>query len=1066
GAKVRGAEIKDAHVVLPKGLPSGTSLTFEQDIKQSTSIFAPSGAFRTVPGLATARAELVIRSVKGPLGVWADPAGAPTWSEGGSPQAILVWNDVPTDAQAEAVWSTGTTWQRAGDALNAQVDATLTTRLGRSLGEGLKTATPASLAERVYAGVSLVEPTGPGWESRPAAEVIAGGSGTPAERGAVLISALRAAGYQAYPGLYRPSRLPGTVPTSLPAPSQLSRPVVAVSMDEGTMWIDPAASAVVPPTLPFDLTGATAWVAGDLPRRLQSSGATEGSVPISGQISLESGGGESFVLNLSATGTADEWLRSQLVGMSDAERATLMSDLIRPGRPELDRLTVTVTGEEDRSKDLRVTVRGHTKPRLKELSPGLITESVPAVLATGLATWLPEKIAVREELALTPPPGHALFAVLTPPVPSHPGAVVTAKVRREADKILLVADVERPIQYDSPEAASRALRSLNSARRTGPTVIYSSEVSARAAKGLKAADLDPADRITLEAMMWWRVAKYGKARKLLARYVDIVGLDELNTSLGAYNAPYDLRRTLVDVPRNSRDKLASLPILVESGREHDAWMRAVEVSDSKSPDHQVSSRLWMLKLQPTEPPDPTKDPQGALLWQEPEQLIRDADRIAKASRDGAPDPKVLAVQAARAAAQGDSEAATELLRKATAQSNDPELWIAFATASAAAGAPMDDVQARLDRAVSQRPSDGVLLAQVAATFAATGHRVDALNRSLGAARVSGGDADVWAGVVQRALEAGELGTALFAARRASDLALSNKAHASVLTRVATLAGDPEQANLGWTRGGDPLEVSWPPVIEELTALVEPPHLLAVLRHHDAAVVSDPGLLSLRAQLELQGGDRARAVRDGALLSQRHGLARGRVVAFGAGLGSTWTSSDDTTLDTLARLDPSARATRLELRALFGGSVSADVRAMDDDPRAKLWKMALKDPAGLAAKDPTWKSPPVTWGSPPQGYRVNSVLGTVEGVEAWSAPDSRRTVVRHGAEGPIPPPLSVLYTPRNPPVRSLPDEGRILVLDDGSFPVYAAARREQQSWVVGLGLSPEEAERALAAAPPL
>lgn len=1066
GAKARGAEISGGRVVLPPGLPPGTSLTFEANIDERSAVFAPSGAFRTAPGLPTSRAELVIKSVRGPLAVWADPGGAPTWSRGASPQAIVVWRDLPADAVGEAVWSTGTDWLAAGRRLDRLVEPLLTTNLGRELGGDLSTATPAILAERVFAEIALDPAPTDGWSGRAAPAVIASRRGSAAERGLVLISALRKAGFEARPGLYRPSALRGTVPTSLPAPSLLSRPVIAVTRDAGVEWIDPSATFVVPPTLPVDLTGAAAWVSGDLPRRIESTGTTEGAVPISGEIKLEAGGGQSFVLNLSASGTADEWLRTALVAMSDAERDERFRAIAATGRPELDRLTVTVTGEQDRSKPLRVTIRGHVGPRGEALSAGVLRHQVPALLAPGLAAWLPPQIAVHEEVAITPPPGARLFTVAHNTIPSDPGAVVTARTRREAERLVLVSDVERPHRHLAPAAANRAAATLERATRSGPHIYYIAAATPATARGLRSANLEAADRVSLEALLWWRQSKYAKARKLLDKYLGPVTLAELDAALERHQAPYELRRALVDLPRNDADKLASLPILLAAERRKDAWLRAVEISESRDPNIQVESRLWMLQLQPETHPGGAEDPQGALLWREPAALVSEAARIHKAANGGAVGPEILAAQARLAMKADDATTASSLLAKATAQSTEPALLVAYAHASAAAGAPMDDVQALLDRAVAQAPSDGALLAEVADTFAATGHRVDALGRALGAARVSGGEAAVWSGVVERALDAGELATALFAARKASDLALSNTEYASVLTRVATLAGDPTQANLGWTRGGTPLEVSWPPAMQELTALVEPPHLLAVLRHHDAAVIQDPGLLSLRAQLELAAGSRPRAVRDGVLLTQRHGMARGRVVAFGAALGDTWGSGEQRVLDELVRLDPAARATRLELRALFGGSIGPDAKAMDDDPRAQLWAMALGNPAELAARDASWTNPPVTWGSPPAGYLKNAVLGTVEGVEAWSAPDSRRTVLRHGGADPVPPPLSVLYTPRNPPLRSLPDKGLILVLDDGSFPVYLAARREQQSWVVGLGLTPEEAARALKAAPPL
>jgi len=1072
GASARGARIVDGHLDLPDGLSPGTVLSFQADLRQPRTPFAPSGVFRTVPGLPVARAELVVRYSRAPLSVWTDPTAQAEWNPGGRQEARVVWTDIDPDQVAEAIWTASPGWEQASQALERTVEPMLTDKLGRVLGQNLGEISPARAAERVFQEIALVRGPDTGWTGRPARFVIEGGSGTRAERGAVLISVLRAAGYDARPGLYRPSTLEGTVPTSIAATSLLQRPVVAVLRGNRIEWIDPGADHVLPPDLPVELTGAVAWRTGDLPRRLEASGASEGSVPLSGEVRLERDGGESFILNLTATGTAEEWLEERLRGLDDAARADLFRPIVAAGRPETDRLSVGVTGLGDGDQPLRVTVRGHATGRLSQVSRGVVRDRVPSVLAPGLAAWMPPRITVHEEIAITPPPGLRLLTTVDVRPPTHPGAVVSSTLRREADKMVMTTDVERPRRHLPPTDAARAAQTLRQASQSGPELLYVEGPTARTARAAGTANLDAAERTTLQAMLWWRLARYRKARKLLERMMEPVGLAELDAALVRYDAPYELRRTLADLPSSDRDRLASVPILLEQGREADAWARAAQVSTSRQHDLRVQSRLYMLDLQPDARPDPATDPEAAARWREPDELLAEADASGRQLGEGKPDPRVLARKARHAMENDHPEEAVALLQVAVERTDDPTIAVALAAASAAAGAPLDEVHARLQQAVSRAPSSPELLAQVSDAYARAEQPVRALEHALSAARLDQREAAHWDRVVDRALQAGQLTTALYAARRASDLALSDARAASQLTRVATLAGDEEAANLGWSRGGTPLDVSWPPALGDLIGLVEQPHLLALLRHHDAAVIRDAGLLSLRAQLELARGDRDRAVRDGKLLSQRHGIARGEVVAFGAAMGQAWSSRDASTLNNLAGRDPAARSIRLELAALFQGGrtqariLGVDLGAMKDDPRAKLWKQLREDPKAFAARDADWQAGRPPRGGPPIGFVQNELLSGVTGVQAWSDAQARRAVLRHGGTQPLPPPLSVLFTASTPPVASVPGEGRVWRLDDGSFTVYAAARQEGPEWVVGLGTSIEDAARALEQAPPL
>jgi hypothetical protein len=83
-------------------------------------------------------------------------------------------------------------------------------------------------------------------------------------------------------------------------------------------------------------------------------------------------------------------------------------------------------------------------------------------------------------------------------------------------------------------------------------------------------------------------------------------------------------------------------------------------------------------------------------------------------------------------------------------------------------------------------------------------------------------------VTERALVAGDLATAHYAARKASDLSPGWAEAGAQLQLVATLAGDADGAQRGTTRAGrSPLVGEWPPTLATLMALA-PEHALLAL----------------------------------------------------------------------------------------------------------------------------------------------------------------------------------------------------------------------------------------------
>jgi tetratricopeptide (TPR) repeat protein len=1064
GAEARGASVRYSELRLPPGLAAGTTLTFTATAATVLEPFSPSGVFRTVLGLPVARAEVVVRAVGAPLGVWCDPTGRPEWASDKRDEVRIVWRDVEPDAMAEAVWSGGRSWIDEGRELVAQVEGRLPARLGRDLTQDLAGMTPTTAAQTVFRAIRLIPGPDVGWTGRAGDRALAEGAGTRAERGLVLIALLRAAGYAPIPALYRPSSLPGSVPPGLTAPSLLPRPVIAVPMGDQVLWIDPGADWVQLPSLPTELTGATVWVPGDLPRALSTAGAPDGTLSISGEIRLDRDGPATFAVVITSVGAADELLRDRLGSLDDAGRAAWFRDLLAEAWPGIERVTVAASGMGSRDLPVSLTVRGQLPRPTRAVVDGVFTTSVRALLAPALAAAAPPRLFIREELSIASPPGLTLLTATEAPRVTHPAAVVHQIARADGDRVLLTTDVERPRRHLPPSEDARARQVLARAAASGPELLHLAEATPAVARRARASGLAPEERVALEAAILWRAARYPAARKLLRRFLEPVGLGALDTALRRIQAPYELRRELVDLPVTEADRLATVPLLVAMGRTDEAWARAAEVASTQVHALRVDARLHLVALQPPQRPDPAVDPEAAARWRDPMELLGEAEASAQRAPGGGPDPRVLTAKARLLLAQGEVDASLALLRQAAARSDDPGVAILLAEVSARAGVPLDRVEASLQAAIDAASDDPSVYARVSDTLASLGARDEALAHALTAARLAGRDAAAWRRAAERALAAGELATALHAAERASSLALTDVEAANLLTRTATLAGRTDLATVGWGRGGTALATSDAPTAAELVGLVAEDELLGVLRYHDDEVIGDPSLLSLRAELELAAGRRARAARDGTLLWERHRIARGALVAFAATVGVVWTSDGAEDLDEVAQLDPAARAARIEHRALLGARIDGDLRRGDTDPRARVWRAAVAGADALAAEDPAFTPGLPPSDVAPRGFVRNRVLGAGRGVAAWSSALAEQAVLRQTGDRELPPPLSALYTVETPALAALPDGGKLVRLTGGALPLYAAIRTVGHERILGLGHSPEAAARALAAVP--
>ena len=146
-----------------------------------------------------------------------------------------------------------------------------------------------------------------------------------------MISLLRAGGHDAVPAYYRPDDPSAFVPIGVPAPALITRPIIAVRQEEGTIWLDPAADFVEPPATPWALRGSLAWIPGDVPRAVGLSGPRP-RVSIQASLTIDGERGARFTGTVTGQHGAEQALRERLTPLSELDRQRFFEDLLRVDR--------------------------------------------------------------------------------------------------------------------------------------------------------------------------------------------------------------------------------------------------------------------------------------------------------------------------------------------------------------------------------------------------------------------------------------------------------------------------------------------------------------------------------------------------------------------------------------------------------------------------------------------------------------------------------------------------------------------------------------------------------------
>lgn len=1059
GASSGGALVLEDLLVVPPDAVVGSVYTLKASRRGPRG--SHSGVVRAAPDLPVEQATLTVSAPSYlPLTVWADPGATPTYAfSRRSRNVTMQWGE---GSSPRAAWSTYPDWAAASKEVEDAVVGKLATKsaLGRDVATDLEGLGVSGITERAFDRVALEGgPPGTWADARGALEVSKSRSGTAAERGVLLLSLLEIAGFEAKPALFRPADAGEGFPATVPAPALLTRPMVVVETSKGQVLVDPAADRASVPDRPASLLGATVWIPGQLPFALPDLGVVDGRVTILTDVTIAGDGSATWHASVGSTGAATEYLRELLAPLDEAGRSDAVGRLVGLGRPGMDRLQVKTSGVGGTDQPLKITVSGFDQQAMKVVDYGLIGTIAPT-MAAGLAEWLPPNVQVTESMSIAPPPALTILGSSTDPSAFQPEALVSRHYRREGPRALLEVEVQRPYRDATPAQDSAARAFLGEQAPKGVEMLLFTAPSKATVNGLMASTmLTDAEKVILTAQLWWSAGNDKKAAKALKKGVARVGFASVLEGVSKRAQPGDLRPWSAMLELAGEEdtlRMAVASQMAKKGLFREAWLASAPLQ--KSTDASVSLSALLLAERIQGPKPGADDGEATGLWREPDALLADASAVAPT------DARVLFRQAQRALEAGETTKAETILDGIQKSGEGSGAAAALgALAAAQSGIPRDEVVARIDEAVLMAPTDPEVIALAGLATAAVGAHHEALAFALTAARIAGDDPLMWDAAADRALAASDLGTAVYSARRASDLDATSVPRAKRLSALAQLLVDKEAYEVGLKRSGAQAEGAWPPTLDHRMRDAPPEALLGLLDVAEDEVAAEPRLLAMRAQMRIDMGRLDEGARDGLYLADRYAWPEGWALAYAGTAGRQYSSVLQDRLNDAANSQATAQATRMEVGLITGASDPLrDARELGDDLRATALRDAVADPKAAAAGVEGWPADlPTPSSSPPKGYRVNRALGASAGVVAYSNADAGLAVMRLGGiTGLLPAPLHQLYSMNPQPLERLDGGGQVVRLDGGVIPLYAAIAFDGAEEVYGLGFSAEAAKRAL------
>ncbi len=1059
GASDGGAMVLEDVLVVPPDAQEGD--TYQLSARRKGGRGAHSGVMRSAPDLPVLAASLKVTApASQPLSVWADPGATPTYAISRRTRTVeMAWGGEETTPAA--AWSTYANWQAASDDLSESIDGKLATKpeLGRDVAADLEGLGVGGITERSFQRVVLDGgPPGSWAEARGAVEVSESRAGTAAERGVLLISLLRIAGFDAQPGLFRPA---GGIdfPSTVPAPALLTRPMVVVKTKRGVVYVDPAAERASVPDRPASMLGATVWAPGQLPFTLPDMGIVDGRVTVTTSVTIAGDGSATWSSSVSSTGAATEYLRQLLAPLDDAGRDEALGRLVLQGRPGIERLQTQSSGVTRTDQPLTLTVSGFDNEALSAVGFGLRGTIAPT-LAPALAGWLPSNLAIQETVSISPPPALTLLGSRTDASAFQPEAMVSRRYTRQGPKANLEVEVQRPYRQSTPALDKAARDALAQQATAGAELLLFTAASKATEKGLMAStDLTDSEKVVLAAQLWWSVGNERKARKILKKGMETTGFGDLLTGLSQVAQPGDLRpwEALLGLAEESPEQqVAVAEAMASAGLFRQAWLASAPQQRAADPAVALTALLLAERLQGPAPD--AADEEAVAAWKEPSELLAEAAELAPG------DPRVQIRQAEIALEAGETAKAQSIVDGLVDSGMAGGAAMALgALAAAQSGIPKDEVTERIEEAVRRDPTNPEVIGLVARAIAEVGAVEAGLAYALTAARIAGSDPQLWETASDRALLASDLGTAVYAAKLASDLDPESARRAKRLVELALLAVDRDAYDIGILRAGMEATPSWPPTLDSRMRDAPGEALLGLLDVAEEEVAAEPRLLSMRAQLRIDAGRLDEGARDGMYLASKYQWPEGWALAYAGTVGRQYSTVLQEALDTAAGAQATAQAVRMEVGLIAGSSDPLrDARNLEDSRAGALTKAAA-DPAAAARSIEGWPeglTDPAA--EPPSGYRENRVLGGVPGVVAHSNANAQVAVVRVATiTGLLPPPLHQLYSVDPQPIERLEGGGQVVRLLGGVAPLYAAVAFDGEQEVYGLGFSAEAAKRALA-----
>ncbi len=1053
GAEDAGARVMQTILLIPDDAIEGSTYTLTSRRRVSRR---DSGIFQLAPEALTESATVTVRSSSRTAPqVWADEeAFLSIRRSRGTKTVTSHWQ---YSDSGTALWSTESAWPSLGARLESQVTQKLASRteMGRDLvsaarndGIGI-----GGLLDEVRSHVS-VQPGDIGTlaDAQSAADTLTDEAGTATERALVLLSVLRESGYDARLAWVRPKSKAAISPIP-PVPSAYPLPAVAVVTDERTLWLDPASDYSVSHGIPAAFTGGIGWVSGRSPERIQGTPSTDPDVTITGTATLSITGSLAWDVSVTGTGPTQERLRSELAPLSEEERQQTFQDLLSFARPsDNDRSTIHFSNLTRSEDPLRIEFQLVEPSAFHTAGPG-IEGDILAVLAPALAEWLGDDTRITEDIAIILP---ASLRALGTPVPRSVNDTMGTVARSIVDDgptVRLRTEVARSAGLQTDETE----RFFRRAAEAPLPLLLLPPITRKLAKTMAKTPWleDVADQQALAVIASVRAGDVRRARKIVLQNKEDVDRSTLVWRVAERSDPAHTQAldVLWDLSETDDQRLQVAQALTSCSSKRASWLRFSQLLATPNPADRLEVVLAVLNTQPRVQPDPITDAEGNQAWFAPALLMEWAIESAQVSPNTPEggDARILRLQAEAALAASHPETAETVVIQAMRSSTAPDLPILFARAGAAMGVDVKETILTVDETVEKAPADTLVLLAAADVALDVGRPEQALAYRLKAARLVGDDPELWLTVSHQALAVADLGTALQAARRASDLSPTAGPANERLAQLAWLADDSQLAGIATSRLGAPprAPLHFADTLTDTT--VE--ERAAVLEWRDETVRHNPNLLADRALARLSRGDVHKAALDGLWLSTHHNDPRGSSVL----LAATTSRMTETPVGSDSS-DMSATVALTRGIVLGTPGLSRAATTLEDNAVAAVVRDWNRSPNTVAAAGGFTATATPTVRSP-SGYSRHSVLADADGVVAWTLRGQGKAVVAvRGAEYGLPP-LLASTTQRVSPAERRMQGGVIERLEGLAMPVYAARVRLDGGTAWGLGFTATAAEQA-------